>query len=84
MEPMSEKYYFCLNHHTVEREDGCKSADRLGPYDSAEEAARALDIAAERTAAWDNDPDWNDTGPDNTGPDDTGPDNSVAKDKPTE
>ena len=69
MEAMSDKYYFCLNHHTVEGEDGCKAADRMGPYESAAEASRALETAAERTKAWDNDPDWND---------------DVAEEKPTE
>lgn len=63
MEAMSDEYYFCLNHHTVEGKDGCKAADRLGPYGSAAEAARALETAAERTAAWESDPDWNDTDP---------------------
>ena len=53
-------YYFCLNHHTVEGEDGCKSADRLGPYDSEAEASRALEKVQERNEAWDNDPKWND------------------------
>jgi hypothetical protein len=54
------KFYYCTKHHTVEGEQGCKAADRLGPYDTAEEASHALEIAAERTKAWDNDPDWND------------------------
>jgi hypothetical protein len=57
---MSHKYYFCLIHHTVEGEDGCRAADRMGPYESAEKAGRALEIAAERTAAWEHDPVWND------------------------
>lgn len=60
MDAMSDKFYYCLNHKTVEGEEGCRAADRLGPYDSEAEASRALEIAAERTAAWDNDPDWND------------------------
>lgn len=55
-----EKYWFCLNHHTVEGEEGCKAADRLGPYDTREEASRALDKVAERNETWDNDPNWND------------------------
>lgn len=54
------KYYFCLTHHRVEGEDGCRAADRLGPYDTEDEAAHALETAAERTKTWDNDPDWND------------------------
>lgn len=69
MEAMSDKYYYCLNHHTVEGADGCRAADRMGPYDTAEQASRALEIAAERTAAWESDPDWND---------------DAVEDKPTE
>lgn len=55
---MAEKYWFCLNHHTVEGATGCKAADRLGPYATHEEAARALEKVAERNEAWDNDPRW--------------------------
>jgi hypothetical protein len=54
------KFYYCIKHHAVEGEDGCKGADRLGPYDSAAEASRALEIAAERTKDWEEDPTWND------------------------
>jgi hypothetical protein len=57
---MSEKYFFCLKHHTVEGQAGCKAADRLGPYDSPAEASLALERVAERNEAWDNDPKWND------------------------
>jgi len=57
---MEEKYWFCLNHHTVERQDGCAYQDRLGPYPTAAEAERALEKVAERNEAWDNDPNWND------------------------
>jgi len=57
------EYWFCLTHHTVEGRDGCKSADRLGPYASQAEASRALEKVAERNEAWDNDPDWNDDAP---------------------
>ncbi|MBA2456761.1 MAG: hypothetical protein H0V48_09530 [Nocardioidaceae bacterium] len=60
---MSAKYYFCLDHHAVEGEDGCKAADRLGPYDSRAEASRALERVDERNEAWDNDPAWNDDPP---------------------
>jgi hypothetical protein len=54
------EYWFCLVHHTVEGADGCKNADRLGPYSSEDDASRALDKVAERNDAWDNDPAWND------------------------
>jgi len=57
---MEEKYWFCLNHHTVEGPDGCAYQDRLGPYPTAAEAERALEKVAERNEAWDNDPNWND------------------------
>ena len=61
---MSEgKYWFCLKHHAVEREDDCQNEDRLGPYDTAEEASRALEKVKERNEAWDHDPDWKDGAP---------------------
>ncbi len=61
---MSEnEYWFCLTHHAVEGRDGCKNADRLGPYASADEASHALEKVQQRNEQWDNDPDWNDDGP---------------------
>jgi hypothetical protein len=54
------EYWFCLKHDVVEGEHGCPNKDRLGPYESEAEAARALEKAAERTEAWDEDPVWND------------------------
>ena len=53
-------YWFCLTHHAVEPDEGCPNKDRLGPYESHAEAARAIEKAAERTEAWDEDPVWND------------------------
>ena len=55
-----EKYWFCLTHHAVEGDAGCRNADRLGPYDTAEEASRALEKVEERNELWENDPRWND------------------------
>lgn len=57
---MDEEYWYCLKHQTVEPRAGCRNADRLGPYPTAEAAARALETVAERNQAWDNDPRWND------------------------
>jgi hypothetical protein len=57
---MSEQYWFCLKHQAVETADGCKAADRLGPYDSEAEASRALERVAERNESWDDDPRWKD------------------------
>lgn len=56
-------YYFCLKHHAVEGEKGCRAQDRLGPYETEAEASRALETVAERNEAWENDPDWSDEKP---------------------
>ncbi len=53
-------YFFCLKHHTVEGEEGCRAKNRLGPYETEAEASRALDKVAERNEEWDEDPKWND------------------------
>lgn len=59
---MSEgEYWYCLKHRTVEGRDGCRNADRLGPYGSQAEASQALQRVEERNEAWDSDPDWNDS-----------------------
>ena len=51
---MAGRYYWSLNdNRVVTEEDGVKAADRLGPYDSAEEAARALETVAARNETWD-------------------------------
>jgi hypothetical protein len=48
------QFYWCLRHNRVESgDDVCVSTDRLGPYGSAAEARRALDLVAERNAQWD-------------------------------
>ncbi len=58
-----EQWFYCLVHKTVEPGAGCRAADRLGPYPDKETAARALEIARERTEAQDKaDRDW-DKGP---------------------
>ncbi len=57
---VTDKFWWCLNHNAVEGQDGCAWKDRLGPYDSEAEAARALEKVKERNDEWDNDPKWND------------------------
>jgi hypothetical protein len=42
-EDHSNEWYYCVKHHKVEPYEGCQAADRLGPYSSPEEAARALE-----------------------------------------
>lgn len=54
------QWYWCLVHHAVEPYDACKSADRLGPYATRDEAANALERVKVRNEQWDNDPRFND------------------------
>ena len=55
------QYYWCLKHSRVESDANlCPSVERLGPYGTEAEAARALDLVAERNEAWDaEDERWN-------------------------
>jgi hypothetical protein len=60
---MSERgdFFFCTNHHRVERRgDSCPGRDLLGPYATEAEASRALEKVEERNREWDEDPRWND------------------------
>lgn len=54
------EWYYCLKHHKVEEGPECPAKDRLGPYATPEEAARAIEIARDRETAWRRDPRWND------------------------
>ena len=46
-------YWFCLEHHAVEQFAGCGSHNRVGPFDTEEAAARALQTIAERERKYD-------------------------------
>jgi hypothetical protein len=48
-----QSWWYCLKHHAVEHGGGCPDKDRLGPFASQEEAARALEIVRERNRDWD-------------------------------
>lgn len=54
---MAETQQWWYNHKTGEVEQGRHSLGmhRDGPFDSAEEAARAPEIAQQRSRAWDED-----------------------------
>jgi len=43
-------YWWCLTHGTVEQGEGCPNMERLGPYDSREQAEAALARTHARTA----------------------------------
>ncbi len=67
-----EQWFYCLKHGTVEGPQGCRAADRLGPYPDRETAARALEIARERTEAADRaDREWDERGTSPRGESDT-------------
>lgn len=63
---MAAQFYY--NTKTGEVEEGKQSsfANRMGPYDTREEAAKALEKAQERNEAWEaenecwDDDDWDD------------------------
>lgn len=48
-----KKFYFNTRTGVVEEGKRLSWASRLGPYESREEAAHALEKAADRTEAWD-------------------------------
>jgi hypothetical protein len=46
-------WWYCLRHQTVEPDEGCPAKDRLGPYATREDAARALETVHRRNEEWD-------------------------------
>ncbi|SIT74504.1 hypothetical protein [Microbacterium sp. RU33B] len=48
----SEKYWFNLKTGEVEKGFESPSVDRAGPFDTAEEAAKAPEVIRERSKAW--------------------------------
>lgn len=58
------EWFYCLEHRRVEEGPQCKAANRLGPYATPEEAARAIETAEARNEEWDEDGRWNDGGAD--------------------
>jgi hypothetical protein len=60
-----EEWYYSLKDGRVVKAEEVRAADRLGPYPDKETAARALEIARERTEANDAaDREWNERGAD--------------------
>ena len=52
---MSEEpqWWYCLRHNRPERNGDCPGKDRLGPYATEEDAARALETVRRRNEEWD-------------------------------
>ena len=61
-ESTSDKFYFNVRTRQVEQGPVSPAKDRLGPYDSHDEATKALDLARSRSVEWDEqdeeDEDW--------------------------
>jgi hypothetical protein len=53
------QWWYCLVHQKVEPETGCPNSERLGPFDTADEASHALEVAAKRNEEWEaGDDEW--------------------------
>ena len=46
------EWYWCLKHSRVEPREGCRSADRMGPYPSVEAAQQWRETLQERNERW--------------------------------
>ena len=46
-------WYYCLVHQDVEPELGCANAERMGPYQTEQEAAEAMETARHRNESYD-------------------------------
>ena len=46
-------FWWCLDHGRVEDGDGCPNKNRMGPYDTREQAESVLERTRARTAAED-------------------------------
>lgn len=55
---MDDEWYYCVEHDTVEPKVGCRVTNRLGPYPSREEAARAMETVERRNEEWDENDRW--------------------------
>jgi hypothetical protein len=56
----SDKFWFCMEHHRVEKSEDTHSTDHLGPFPTEDVAAHALETVAEREKAYDaEDSAWN-------------------------
>lgn len=54
------EWYYCLRHGVVEEGPECPAKDRMGPYPTAMQAERAMQLSEERNRDWDTDPRWHD------------------------
>lgn len=50
---MQQEWWWCLKHQRVEPREGDADAERLGPFRTPQEAARAMQTVQERNARYD-------------------------------
>jgi hypothetical protein len=50
---LAGEYWWCMKHDRVERYEETDSNNRIGPWHTYDEAARALEIIREREKAYD-------------------------------
>jgi hypothetical protein len=50
MSPAAPTWWWCLEHRKVEKDFGCGSSTRVGPYDTEQEAANAPERTRARAA----------------------------------
>lgn len=61
MSKLDGSFWYCVRHRRVEPYQGCKNADRIGPFQTETEAAHALETIAEREELYETeDSRWND------------------------
>jgi hypothetical protein len=54
-------YWYCLDHHRAELFEDCNSKNRMGPYNTRDEAEHALQTLHEREEKYDaEDAEWDD------------------------
>jgi len=54
-------WWYCLKHQRVEPDQGCPNSERLGPFDTEEQAGQALEVARLRNEEWERGEDeWGD------------------------
>jgi hypothetical protein len=52
IEDTTNAWWFCLKHMRVEHGPGCPDRERMGPYETEDAAAHALETAKARNEAW--------------------------------
>ena len=49
----NQVWWYCLKHNRVEPDKGCPNSERLGPFETEDEASHAFEIAKARNEEWD-------------------------------